>query len=78
MKLPELKGLKHPHILVRFLDGALGVMEEPYADPATIRIPRAKQGDSEYRKLPLFKVTHTGQGICVENKFTRNSRRALS
>lgn len=74
MRLIELKGLKHPHILVRFLDGALGVMEEPYVDPVKIRIPKVKQ-DDEYRKISIFKITHTGQGLCIENKLVQNKKR---
>lgn len=74
MRLIELKGLKHPHILVRFLDNALGLMEKPYTNPVKIRIPRVKQ-DDEYRKISLFKITYTGQGLCIENKLVQNKKR---
>lgn len=68
MNLIELKGLKNPHILVKFLDGELGVVEKPFADPVKIMIPMVEQ-DNIYRDLPLFNLTHTGHGMCIENKF---------
>ena len=71
MKLIELNGIKHPHILVRFLDKALGIVEKPYTDPVKIMIPTicpGKRPKPIYRKLDLFNITHTGQGLCVENK----------
>lgn len=74
MKLLELNGLKHPHILVKFLDGELGLVEEPFTDPVRIMIPTTAGQDNEYRDLPLFNLTHTGQGMCVENKFTKYSK----
>ncbi len=70
MKLTELKemGKRHPNILVRFLDGALGLAEPEYSDPVIVMVPKERKKN---RKIPLYKLTCVGQGMLTENNFEK-------
>lgn len=70
MKNLEVKSLmkNFPHLLVKFKDGELGVVDALGDHYAFVYVP-VRVKDKQIREIRIFNLTNTGQGVLVENTF---------